>query len=131
MSDVLHLTVDAVLGIHAEVLAAHGGADGIRDHSLLESAVSAPQATMLGEPLITDPIEIGAAYLFYICKNHPFIDGNKRTALASCLVFLSVNGYLAVGPLDLALWESLTLDVASGAIDRAEATERLRLLVKR
>jgi hypothetical protein len=50
---------------------------------LLESAVVAPQATLMGEPLISDSIEIAAAYLFYLCRNHPFLDGNKRTPLAA------------------------------------------------
>ena len=87
-----HLTAAAVLEIHAEVLRAHGGRPGLRDAPLLESAVAAPQATIEGEPLIADPIEAAAAYLFYLCRNHPFIDGNKRTALAACLVFLAANG---------------------------------------
>ncbi|MFZ3375946.1 MAG: Fic family protein [Chthoniobacterales bacterium] len=81
-----HLTASAVKAIHAEVLAAHGGSPGLRDENLLESAIAASQATMMGQPLISGPIEIAAAYLFYLCRNHPFIDGNKRTALASCLV---------------------------------------------
>lgn len=92
-----HLTASAVKAIHGEVLAAHGGLAGFREEALLESAVAAPQATMLGQPLISDPIEIAAAYLFYICRNHPFMDGNKRTALAACLVFLHANDLLPVG----------------------------------
>lgn len=82
-----HLTASAVRAIHEEVLAAHGGLPGIREEGLLESAVAAPEATMMGEALITEPVEVAAAYLFYICRNHAFIDGNKRTALAACLVF--------------------------------------------
>jgi death-on-curing protein len=72
-----HPTVEAVKAIHAEVLAAHGGGAGLREEALLESAVAAPQATMAGEPLFADPLEITAAYLFYLCRNHPFVDGNK------------------------------------------------------
>jgi hypothetical protein len=68
--EVRHLTVAAVKAIHAEVLAAHGGAAGLRDEALLESAVAAPQATMMGQPLISHPIELAAAYLFYLCRNH-------------------------------------------------------------
>src|SRR5450759_1122638 len=89
-----HPTVSAVKAIHAEVLAAHGGSPGVRDEALLESAVAAPQATMRGQPLISSPVEIAAAYLFYLCRNDPFIDGNKRTALAACLVFLETNDFL-------------------------------------
>jgi death-on-curing protein len=125
-----HPTIEAVLAIHAEVLAAHGGSPGLRSRELLESAVAAPQATMMGAPLITDPIEIGAAYLFYICGNHAFVDGNKRTALATCLVFLSENGLLPNERLDADAWESLTLDVAAGKLSRDAVTKRLRKLVK-
>ena len=124
-----HPTVEAVKAIHVEVLAAHGGGAGLRDEALLESAVAAPQATMMGEPLFTDPIEIAAAYLFYLCRNHPFVDGNKRTALATCLVFLSENDLLPDDKLDITAWEALTLDVAASRIDREQTTTRLRKLL--
>jgi death-on-curing protein len=125
-----HPTVEAVKTIHAEVLAAHGGGPGLRDRALLESAVAAPQATMTGEPLLTDRLEIAAAYLFYLCRNHPFVDGNKRTALATCLVFLSENELLSNEKLDTDAWEALTLDVASSGIDREQTTKRLRKLLR-
>ena len=125
-----HLSVEAVKAIHREVLVAHGGAAGIRDETLLESAVAAPQATMMGHPLISDPIEIAAAYLFYICRNHPFLDGNKRTALAACLVFLETNELLPTAKLPIDEWEKLMLDVAASKIDRAATTQRLRGLLK-
>ena len=124
-----HPTVDAVLAIHEEVLAAHGGSPGLRSRELLESAVAAPQATMMGVPMISDPTGIAAAYLFYLCSNHAFVDGNKRVALASCLVFLSENGLLQSEELDADDWENLTLAVAAGALSRDEVTERLRALV--
>ena len=124
-----HPTVEAVLAIHAEVLLAHGGGAGLRSRELLESAVAAPQATMMGIPMITEPIEISAAYLFYLCSNHAFVDGNKRVALATCLVFLSENGLLKDDLLDVDAWENLTLSVAAGALSRDELTMRLRQLV--
>lgn len=128
---ILHLTVGAVKAIHAEVLAAHGGGRGLRDETLLESAVAAPQATTMGQPLISDPIEIAAAYLFYLCRNQAFIDGNKRTALAACLVFLESNGVLR-GEIKLPAkeWEEFVLDVAASRIDRDTTTRRLRKLLK-
>jgi len=126
-----HLTVEAVKAIHREVLAAHAGAAGIRDETLLESAIAAPHATMMGQPLISDPVEIAAAYLFYICRNHPFLDGNKRTALAACLVFLETNEVLPITKLPVAEWEKLMLEVAASKIDRATTTQRLRKLLKR
>src|SRR5205823_14545155 len=124
LSDAIrHLTVSAVKAIHAEVLAAHGGARGIRDEALLESAVAAPQATMMGRPLITDPIEIAAAYLFYICRNHPFVDGNKRTALAACLVFLEGNDLLPSVKLAMDEWGNFVLDLAASKLDRDATTQ--------
>ena len=130
MSGILtHPTVAAVRAIHDEVLAAHGGMQGLRDEALLESAVAAPKATMFGKPLIEDPIEIAAAYLFYLCSNHPFMDGNKRVALATCLVFLSENDLLLTEQVDSDLWERLTLDLADGRLDRAATTTRLRHLL--
>jgi len=126
-----YLTVAAVKAIHRQVLAAHGGATGIREATLLESAVAAPQASMMGQPLISDPIEIAAAYLFYISRNHPFVDGNKRTALASCLVFLEQNQLLPDAKLPIDDWEVFVLDVAASKLDRATTTRRFRKLLKR
>jgi len=125
-----HPTIDSVRAIHAKVLAAHGGSAGLRDQALLESAVAAPQASMMGVPMLSDPVEIAAAYLFYLCCNHPFVDGNKRTALATCLVFLSKNELLPNEDLPTDEWEQLTLDVASSALDREKTTARLRKLLR-
>ena len=125
-----HLSVDAVSAIHDSVLAAHGGLAGLRERSLLESAVAAPQATFGGEPIMSDDIEIAAAYLYYLCSNHAFLDGNKRTALASCLVYLSENHLLQLMELDVDAWEALVLDVAASKLDRVATTERLRILVQ-
>ena len=125
--DCFHLTVDIVSEIHAEAIAAFGGMNGVRDVALLESAVAAPQATFGGESPFKDLAEVAAAYLFYLCRNHPFLDGNKRTALGACIVFLRLNGIepRADGP----EWEALTLAVAASDIDRDEATKRLRKLL--
>lgn len=130
----MHLTAEAVKAIHEEVLAAHGGSPGLRDAALLESAVAAPQATCGGETLLKDIVEIAAAYLFYLCCNLPFVDGNKRTALAACLVFLEANGRLPDPGLpgrELDAWEALVLDVAGSRLDRKGATKRLRSLLRR
>ena len=124
---VFHLKVETVLEIHAEAIGQFGGSDGIRELALLESAVAAPQASFGGEYVYTDLIEIGAAYLFFLCRNHPFIDGNKRAALGACIVFLRLNG---VEPRsDSQAWEDLTLEVASSKLDRDGATQRLRALL--
>jgi death on curing protein len=125
-----HPTVEAVKAIHREVLEAHGGSPGLRDQALLESAVAAPQATMMGQPVFSNPLQVAAAYLFYLCRNHPFIDGNKRVALATCLVFLSENGLLPDESLDPDAWEAFVLDVAASQLDRDGATKRLGTLLK-
>jgi death on curing protein len=126
----VHLTASAVRAIHQQVLAAHGGASGVREAALLESAVAAPQATMMGKPLMSEPIEVAAAYLFYLCRNHPFVDGNKRTALAACLVFLETNHLLPREKLPVNEWENFVLDVAASRLDRDQTTKRLRQLLK-
>jgi death-on-curing protein len=134
MREYRHLTVEAVEAIHEQVLIAHGGLSGLRDRALLESAVAAPQASWGGEPLIKDPIEIAAAYLFYLCRNHPFVDGNKRTSLAACLVFLEANGLLQDPGLperEIDDWESFVIDVGASRLDRDQTTARLRKLLKK
>jgi len=120
------------LAIQEIAIKAHGGTPGLRDAALLESAVAAPQASFGGEPLMKEGIEIAAAYLFYLCRNHPFLDGNKRTALAACLVFLESNDLLSdpqTPSRDLDAWEALVLDVAASRLDRRQTTTRLRRLL--
>ncbi len=87
------------------------------------------RGSLTGEPLITDPLELTAAYLFYLCRNHPFVDGNKRAALATRLVFSRENGLLPDEELDADGWERLTLDVAAGRLDRSQTMARLRKLI--
>lgn len=123
-----HITVEIVREIHEEAIGAFGGFHGIRDQALLESAVAAPQASFGGKSPYADIVEVAAAYLFYLCRNHPFIDGNKRVALGACLVFLRLNG--AKPAPDGPEWEELTLAVAASVIDRDQATGRLRKLVE-
>ena len=118
-----HLTVEIVREIHQTAIRDFGGSDGIRENALLESAVAAPQATFGGKAIYASLSEIAAAYLYYLCKNHPFLDGNKRTALGACLVFLRLNG-VETKP-DGPEWEQLVLDVAASRIDREETTKRL------
>jgi death-on-curing protein len=125
--DCIHLTVDIVREIHLEAITQFGGSDGVREPALLESAIAAPQASFGGKSMYADLPEIAAAYLYYICRNHAFIDGNKRAALGACLVFLRLNGFSPAhdGP----PWEELTLDIAASRIDRDQATARLRKLL--
>jgi len=106
------LDIDIVLDFHAEQLALFGGADGIRDRGLLESALARPLNKLAyGESGIAT---LAAAYGFGIARNHPFIDGNKRTALASMIVFLGLNGLDLDAPREEAT--AMILSLATGEI---------------
>lgn len=87
------LQIADILEIHQILIAQFGGMPGIRDEGLLESALSQPQATFFGELLHPTIHEQAAAYLYHIAKNHPFLDGNKRTAYGAMEAFLRLNGY--------------------------------------
>ena len=87
-----------ILAMHLRQLAEHGGGEGIRDGGLLDSALlRAANKLAYGEPDICD---LAAAYAFGIARNHPFIDGNKRTALVASFTFLYVNGFAATSSQD-------------------------------
>lgn len=88
-----YLTPQKVLAIHDQVVKRTGGSHGIRDLGLLESAVYRPQATFGGMDLYKSIFDKAAALLQSLLKNHPFLDGNKRTALTSAGTFLKINGY--------------------------------------
>jgi death on curing protein len=78
--------------IHADQIERYGGSPGIRDITLLQSAIAMPAAGFGEQYLHADLFEMAAAYLFHIVKDHPFVDGNKRVGIASALVFLELNG---------------------------------------
>jgi death on curing protein len=124
--DCFHLTVEIVKEIHKAVIGEFGGLRGVRDEGLLASAVGAPQASFGGKSPYADVVEIAAAYLFYLCRNHAFNDGNKRAAMASAIVFLRLNG-IEPAP-DSEAWVALVLDVAASKLDREQTTAHLRRL---
>jgi death-on-curing protein len=121
------LTLEEVLEIHSTQLARFGGAAGVRDIGLLESALSQPQASFGGEYVHGDLFEMAAAYLFHVVSNHPFIDGNKRAGLLSALVFLDING-IEINDKGDTLYD-LTIKVASGNSNKSEISKVLRSLV--
>ena len=112
------LSVADVLVIHHRMISEFGGDPGLRDRGLLESAVAMPRATFGGSPLHSNISDMAAAYHFHICRNHPFMDGNKRVAVAAAEVFLLLNDH-ELSASDEAL-EQLTMEVASGALSKAE-----------
>jgi death-on-curing protein len=126
MKKVIFLTLAEVIEIHADQIDHYGGRGGIRDINLLSSAVAVPYATFSGEFLHRDIFEMAAAYAFHVSQNHPFVDGNKRTALASALVFLEING-VGISEPDEALYESM-IKIASGKMNKEEFAVILRNL---
>lgn len=115
-------TREFVEAMHAEQLRLHGGAPGIRDVGMLEAALARPlQKAIYGDP---DIFGLAAAYLFGIVKNHPFVDGNERTALAATDLFLVFNGWSL--ETDDASLIQFVLMVAAGKIDEAGAAAFLR-----
>lgn len=111
------LTIDEVLTLHETAIDEHGGSQGIRDSGLLESALAMPQQGFGGGFAHEYPFGMAAAYAFHLCKNHPFVDGNKRAALAAMFTFLGLNGWsLAATQEDSA---NAILRVAEGAADKA------------
>jgi death-on-curing protein len=89
----LFLSLEEVLEIHRQQIERYGGASGVRDLALLESAVAQPQASFSNEFLHASIAAMAAAYLFHICRNHPFVDGNKRVAANAAITFLLMNDW--------------------------------------
>ncbi len=112
------LTLDEVLAIHAHQIERYGGAMGLRDRRVLESALAMPSASFGGEMLHPSLHEQAAAYLFHLVKNHPFIDGNKRVGLSCCLVFLRLNDLEVLADDDELV--ELVLGVAEGRLSKAD-----------
>lgn len=118
------LSCDDVLEIHKDLIRAFGGSEGVRDMGLLQSAVAVPQAGFGGQYFHTDLLEMAAAYLFHLAKNHPFIDGNKRVGATAALVFLEING-IWIEATNEAIVET-TLAVAEGKASKSAVAEFLR-----
>jgi len=91
VTDPRWLTREIVILLHGELIAEHGGAAGLRDGGALESALARPQQKRHYEA--SDVVALAATCAFGLCSNHPFVDGNKRVALASLDVFLRINGW--------------------------------------
>ncbi|MGM0652007.1 MAG: type II toxin-antitoxin system death-on-curing family toxin [Bacillota bacterium] len=87
------LTKQIVIYFHEQLISFYGGVSGIRDEGLLDSALEQPRAMFEGSNLHDSLAKMAAAYGFHICKNHPFIDGNKRVALVAMDTFLQKNGF--------------------------------------
>ena len=111
------LTLDEVLALHEDQIRRYGGSTGTRDAGLLESSMGSAAATFGGAFLHGTIFEMAAAYLYGICRNHPFIDGNKRTAVAAALTFLEMNG-IAIDAEEDAFYD-LVIGVAEGRTSKS------------
>jgi len=112
-----YLTLEEVLLLHARLIQRTGGSGGVRDVGLLESALARPQATFEGRELYPDLWHKAAALMHSLVKNHPFVDGNKRTALTAAALFLELNGYTLVASNDEAA--RFVLRAVAGEVDVA------------
>jgi death-on-curing protein len=91
--ELIFLSLDEILEIHDQQIERYGGSAGLRDAAGLESAVATPQATFDGQFLHTSIPAMAAAYLFHLCQNHAFIDGNKRVGANAAITFLLMNNW--------------------------------------
>jgi death on curing protein len=124
------LELSDALRLHQHQTSTYGGSDGIRDLGALESALAMPKAGFGDEYFHKGLAAMAAAYLFHLCQNHPFVDGNKRVAAASAFSFLHMNGQLLRAPSEA--FRDLVLATASGQADKIAITtflsENLRSL---
>ena len=111
-----YLTAEQVIALHDELLLQFGGLRGIRDKNLLLSAMDAPKASFGGIAMYPSVSEKVAAYLYHLARNHPFNDGNKRTAYVAALAFLKVND--ARINFKLEHLEQIVVDVANGKVGK-------------
>jgi death on curing protein len=119
MDQPLWISKKAVLAMHNAQLAEHGGSDGIRDETLLDSALAKP-LNVFAYTDQPDIFRLAASYAFGICRNHPFVDGNKRTALVVSLTFLDRNGWDIVASKEELYFAFLHL--ADGSLSEDELT---------
>ena len=119
-----YLTLNEVLELHRRLIERYGGSAGIHDLGALESALAQPRMTFGGEELYPTIVEKAAALGFALIKNHPFVDGNKRTGHAAMETFLVLNGFEIDAPVDEQ--EKIILQVASGELKREAFTGWLR-----
>lgn len=119
-----YLTLPEVLYLHDQIITSSGGSHGVRDISVLESALAQPRATFDGVELYPDLIAKAATLEFLLVANHPFVDGNKRIGHAAMEVFLLLNGHEIEASVDDQ--EHIILAVASGQLNRVGLEQWLR-----
>ena len=119
-----YLDLDEVLQLHELSILRYGGSLCLRDLGLLESALAAPKQTMFGDDLYSDVSAKAAILLYSLVKNHPFVDGNKRTGFACLTRFLKINGFILNASND-ELYQ-FAMDTATSVLNKDQVTEWIR-----
>lgn len=122
--EIRYLTADEIEDLHEQIISRYGGVGGLLSRALLESTCARPQAAILGRELYPTLEEKAAVLMHSIVTNHPFVDGNKRTAFLAMQEFLRLNGYEIVADTREVL--ELTLAIAEGKLDIPEIVDWLR-----
>lgn len=125
--DIRFISLSEIILIHEDQINLYGGSHGTRDINLLISAISMPEGQFSGQYFHKDLFQMAAAYIFHISQNHPFVDGNKRTALATALIFLDLNHIEIDDPNEILY--SMMIDVASGKLNKENISNILKNLM--
>ena len=127
--EIAFLALEDVIALHDELIQRYAGSQGLCDAGLLEAALAMPQAGFGGHYFHEFPHEMGAAYLFHLVRNHAFVDGNKRVALACAILFFKINRVSYSITEEEAV--ELTLEAANGQIDKGAIAEFFRKHLKK
>lgn len=117
----LYLSFDEIIQLHKKEIDIFGGSHGIRDRNLLYSAIGQADLFLFGEPFYKDAYIIAAVYAYHIIKNHPFVDGNKRTGILVSLIFLQMNNVNLVATKDEIY--NLAIDIAASRINKDDVIQ--------
>jgi|SRR6185437_4841295 len=128
MSEIVWIDKHETITIHAQQLSEHGGGDGVRDEGLLESALARAQNLLAYSEDAPSLARLAAAYGFGIARNHPFVDGNKRTALVVTLTFLLINGLAVTAPREGRYF--IFYDLAAGKLSEEELAQWLEVNIE-
>ncbi len=129
LNEPIFLEIEEILAFHKVQISVFGGSYGIRDISLLESAIAMPKASFGSQYLHQDISEMAAAYLYHIIKNHAFVDGNKRIGVLVMIAFLKINNYTFVAN-QKEVFE-LATNVASSKLSKEELVKRIKIFTNR
>lgn len=124
MKPIRFLRHDEILAVHYDLIQRWGGVPGLRDRGGFESAMAAPEFGVAGQYLHPQLHDMAAAYLYHLVRNHPFVDGNKRIALAAAYLFLWINGLFLDSDQEMA--EQIVLRAASGILTEEQVADFIR-----